>query len=229
MGAVSHHTEDKLSETLLQKLDSSFSAPQSSLTEPESTSRYPTEDTSKLTTSEDQTSVETSQLPNLSHSPSQSASPRSSGNMHPQNLPGNLLEFINLSQISSAIATSTGTRLLCSVIGGLLVVLSSIGFPLLGSRIISSTLTFLPLYLILLTNVTIIAARLISCKQGGHERAAREENMTPALDETGWVDHVGTSLEMGFLVIKFLDAVVMDCSLYAVVVVCGLSFFQKFV
>lgn len=124
---------------------------------------------------------------------------------------------------------SSSTRLLCSVIGGLLVVLSTIGFPILGSRIFRSVLTFRPLFLILLTNVTIIAAQLISHKQADHERAGREENRNHPNDESGWVDHVGTSLELAFLVMKVLDAVVMDCSVYAVIVVCGLSFFKRFV
>ncbi|OWM86642.1 uncharacterized protein LOC116189529 [Punica granatum] len=231
----SHHREDKLAETLLPKLESAFDTPEASLLKHDSSSGYPIEDTSEAPAFEGQTGTDTSGLPNVEVGPksetpsaSLSASAPSSGNVHPSNLPANLLKFINPGQISSAIATSTSTRLLCSVIWGLLVVLSSIGFPILGSWIIRSMLTFRPLYLLLLTNVTIVAACIMSHKQPGHDRPTREENRNPSNDESGWVNHVGTSLELGFLLMKVLDAIVMDCSLYAVVVVSGLSFFGKF-
>ncbi|KAJ6924636.1 hypothetical protein NC652_017795 [Populus alba x Populus x berolinensis] len=55
-------------------------------------------------------------------------------------------------QITSAIAASEKSRLRCSVVVALAAVLSHLGFPLLGSNLISSVINFRPLYLVLLTN-----------------------------------------------------------------------------
>ncbi|KAK4774856.1 hypothetical protein SAY86_009791 [Trapa natans] len=222
----SHLAEDKLSEALLQKLEPNFDG------------RYSDENNSELPAAKDQTSTETSQLPHTAMDPksevistpmSRSTPHHSSANPHPSNVLMNLLKLVNARQINSAIATSSSARLICSVIGGLLVVLSTIGFPILGSRIIRSILTFRPLYLILLTNMTIIAACLISYKQEDQVQATREENRNRQNDEIGWADHVGNSMELAFLVMKLVDAIIMDCSIYSIIVVFGLSFLQKFV
>ncbi|KAK4747047.1 hypothetical protein SAY87_026084 [Trapa incisa] len=210
----SHLAEDKLSEALFQKLEPTFDG------------RCPDVNNSELFPVKDHAALDP-KSESISTSMSGHA-PHSSENVHPSNLLGNLLKLVNTRQINSAVATSSSTRLLCSVVGGLLVVLSTVGFPILGSRIIRGILIFRPLYLILLTNMTIIMAGLISFKQD-HERAAKEDNRNHPTDEIGWADHVGNSLELGFLVMKFLDAIIMDCSIYSVIVVCGLSFLQKFV
>lgn len=131
-------------------------------------------------------------------------------------------------QISSAIASSERTRFLCSVTVALLVLLSYLGFPLLGSYIIKSMLSFRPLYLLLLTNVTIVLARLLVDKQTGFERAARDENETPSLNGYGWAEQVGNTLETGLVMQKALDAIFMDCSVYAIIVICGLSLASLF-
>ncbi|KAL3586962.1 hypothetical protein D5086_013829 [Populus alba] len=60
-------------------------------------------------------------------------------------------------QITSAIAASEKSRLRCSVVVALAAVLSHLGFPLLGSNLISSVINFRPLYLVLLTNVTLVS------------------------------------------------------------------------
>ncbi|KAL4603348.1 hypothetical protein ACB092_10G117800 [Castanea dentata] len=136
--------------------------------------------------------------------------------------------FFTPNQISSAIASSERTRILCSVTVALLVVLSYLGFPLLGSYIIKSMLSFRPLYLLLLTNVTIVLARLLADKQTGFERAAGDENETPSLNGYGWAEQVGNTLETGLVMQKALDAIFMDCSVYAIIVICGLSLASLF-
>lgn len=136
--------------------------------------------------------------------------------------------FFTPNQISSAIASSERTRFLCSVTVALLVVLSYLGFPLLGSYVIKSMLSFRPLYLLLLTNVTIVLARLLVDKQTGFERAARDENETTSLNGYGWAEQVGNTLETGLVMQKALDAIFMDCSVYAIIVICGLSLASLF-
>lgn len=136
--------------------------------------------------------------------------------------------FFTPNQISSAITASEDTRLLCSVTIALLVVLSYQGFPLLGSYIIKTIISFRPLYLLLLTNVTVVLARLLFYKQRGFERAAQDENETSSLNGFGWAEQVSRSLETGLVMQRALNAVFMDCSVYAIVVICGLSLAQLF-
>lgn len=135
--------------------------------------------------------------------------------------------FFSPSQISSAFAATETTRLCCSVAVALLVVLSYLGFPILGIKIISSSLSFRPLYLVLLTNVTVVIAQLLG-KQRSLGRADRGGNTTPAAGGNDWTEQLGKTLEIGLLIQRVADAVFMDCAVYAVIVVCGLSFTQKF-
>ncbi|KAG2699778.1 hypothetical protein I3760_07G205300 [Carya illinoinensis] len=136
--------------------------------------------------------------------------------------------FFTPNEISSAITASENTRLLCSVTIALLVVLSYQGFPLLGSYIIKTIISFRPLYLLVLTNVTIVLARLLFDKQKGFERAAQDENETSSPNGFGWAEQVSRSLETGLVMQKALNAVFVDCSVYAIVVICGLSLAQLF-
>lgn len=130
--------------------------------------------------------------------------------------------FFTPAQISSAVAASESTRILCSVAAALLVVLSNLGFPGLGSNIIKSITATRPLYLLLLANLTVVLARLLSDKQGGSNRAGKVVNKAPLESGNGWADQVSRALEASLLLQKVVDSVFMDCSFYAVVVICGL-------
>ncbi|KAL6345000.1 hypothetical protein AAG906_007731 [Vitis piasezkii] len=122
----------------------------------------------------------------------------------------------------SAVAASESTRILCSVAAALLVVLSNLGFPGLGSNIIKSITATRPLYLLLLANLTVVLARLLSDKQGGSNRAGKVVNKAPLESGNGWADQVSRALEASLLLQKVVDSVFMDCSFYAIVVICGL-------
>lgn len=136
-------------------------------------------------------------------------------------------KFFTPSRITSALAATETTRLFCSIAVALLVVLSYLGFPILGSEIISSILSFRPLYLVLLTNVTVVLAQLLD-KQRSSGRDARGENKPPPASGNDWAEQLGKTLELGLLIQKVADAVFMDCAVYAVIVVCGVSFAWKF-
>ncbi|KAJ7958611.1 Transmembrane protein [Quillaja saponaria] len=125
--------------------------------------------------------------------------------------------------ISSAITASESTRLFCSMAIALLVVLSYIRFPILGSKVIKSILSFRPLYFVLLTNCTVVLARLLSEKPRGPGRVSRGEQKTPPVDGDDWAEKLGRTLEAGLLVQKVIDALFIDCSIYAIIVICGLS------
>ncbi|KAJ0091660.1 hypothetical protein Patl1_12857 [Pistacia atlantica] len=128
------------------------------------------------------------------------------------------------SQISSAISATEHIRLFCSVAVALLVVLSYVGFPLLGSNIIKSIISFRPLYLVLLTNLTIVLSRLLFDNHGGLRRAIRGENNIPSTDAYGWAEQASKALEVGLLAQKVINAIFMDCSVYSIIVICGLCF-----
>ncbi|XP_042992179.1 uncharacterized protein LOC122318679 [Carya illinoinensis] len=95
--------------------------------------------------------------------------------------------LFTLNQISSAIAAAEGTRLFCSAIIAIFVMLSYLGFPLPGSYIIKSIISFRPLYIVLLTNATIVLTRLTFDKQRDFEWATRDESETP-LNGYGWAE-----------------------------------------
>ncbi|KAJ9559150.1 hypothetical protein OSB04_013764 [Centaurea solstitialis] len=126
------------------------------------------------------------------------------------------------SRIRPAITASENIRRNCSVIIALLALLSYSGFPVLGSGVIKGIVLFRPLVLLLLTNVTIVAAPLLL------ENVKREDRRGSATGEAGFANNLGAALEWGMLMKTGLSALFMDCSVYSVVVICGLSFLQKF-
>lgn len=131
------------------------------------------------------------------------------------------------SQIASAISASEGSRIFYSVAIALLVVLSYMGFPLLDSDIIRSILFWRPLYLVLLTDVTVVIALLLFEKQRGLKRGETEDNGALLGDGLRWAEQAGTALEMGLVLYKVVGTIFMDFSVYAVFVTCGLSLAQR--
>lgn len=128
-----------------------------------------------------------------------------------------------LSQISSAITASESTRILFSIAAGLLVVLSNLGFPGLGSNFIKILTATRPLYLLLLTNLTVVLTRLLSDKLGGGSTSAgKVANKAPPESSNDWTNQVSKALEAFLLLQKVTDSVFTDCSLYAIVVICGM-------
>lgn len=127
------------------------------------------------------------------------------------------------SGVSSAIAESERTRLSFSVAVAILVVLAHLGFPLLGtSNIVKTLLGFRPLYLVLLTNVTLVLARILG-KHRVSEGPDRGGEIRTPTEGFEWADNLGKALELGLVAQKVLDALFMDCAVYAIIVVCGLS------
>lgn len=125
------------------------------------------------------------------------------------------------SLVSSAVADSESTRILCSVAVALVVVLSNFGFPGLGINIKKIITATEPLYLLLLANFTVMISQLLYGKNGGLNRAGKSLNQGgPA--RNSWADQVAMALEATLSLQKVVDSVFLDCSFYAVVLVCGL-------
>ncbi|GMG99046.1 hypothetical protein Nepgr_000886 [Nepenthes gracilis] len=126
--------------------------------------------------------------------------------------------------ITSAVAATEQTRVFCSLTMAFLVVLSYMRFPIVGSKLISGIIQFCPLFLVLLTNVALILHQLLSEKLKGFKKYEEEAGKSPTVDGCyGWADEAGKSLEMVFIAQCLIGALFMDCSVYTIVVICGLS------
>ncbi|KAL8263364.1 hypothetical protein R6Q59_024713 [Mikania micrantha] len=120
-------------------------------------------------------------------------------------------------QLRPAITASENIRIICSITVAVLVVLADAGFPIMRSDGIKNIILFRPLLLLLITNMTIVAAHFLL--QNVKHRSA---------GETGFANHIGTVLDWGLFVKTGSSAMFMDCSVYSVVVICGMGFLQLF-
>ncbi|CAL1373501.1 unnamed protein product [Linum trigynum] len=128
------------------------------------------------------------------------------------------------SQISSGITASERTRVLCSVAIAILVVSSSLGLPLLGNDIVKGILSFRPLYLLLVTNVTIVLAAILSNNNQRGSAMVDDGAAVLELPSSGsydWAAQASMALEISFVVKKAVEALLMDVSVYAIIVVCA--------
>lgn len=123
-------------------------------------------------------------------------------------------------QIRSAIAASENTRMSCSVVTAVLVIASCMGFPVAGIIILR------PVYLLLLTNISIVLGLAILGERGKELRTGRRRS-APTVGGNGLVDQLGKALELGLLMHKIIGALFMDFSIYAAVLVSGLSLVRK--
>ncbi|KAH9666104.1 transmembrane protein [Citrus sinensis] len=126
-------------------------------------------------------------------------------------------------QINSCIIASQGIRSLCALMIALLVVLSYIDDALLGINIVSSESVeaLRPLYILLLTDVTIVLAQVF-LKQQKQSEEAEKENVEPQEDGNNMTQAIQL-MERSLVVYQTARAVFIDFSIYTVVVVCGLS------
>ncbi|KAH0940864.1 hypothetical protein HID58_000501, partial [Brassica napus] len=132
-----------------------------------------------------------------------------------------LVNFVNTitpRHIGAAIDASEYARMFSSLVIALLVILSHLGFSSLGSSIVS----FRPVLLLLLTDATIVLGRVLLTHHGAPSSASRREN-----SGQGIADQVGNALETVMMIKKIMDAISMDFSLYAVILICGLLFTQS--
>ncbi|KAG2291807.1 hypothetical protein Bca4012_007793 [Brassica carinata] len=130
------------------------------------------------------------------------------------------LVTITPKHIGAAIDASEYARMFSSILIALLVVLSHLGFSSLGSIV-----SFRPVFLLLLTDATIVLGRILLSHHGDPPSASRRENSV--MNGLGIADQVGNALEMVMMMKKIMNAVSMDFSLYTVFLICGLLFTQN--
>ncbi|KAH9612767.1 hypothetical protein KSS87_011833 [Heliosperma pusillum] len=126
-------------------------------------------------------------------------------------------------EVSSSIMTSERSRIISSISIALVVVLSFIDRPLLGVNIVNSKsiVAMKPLYLLLVTEFTIIIAHLIIERR---RRVEDSEENPKVLNAGGlsWEKAVRV-LERGLVAHQMIRALFIDFSVYVVIVVCVLS------
>ncbi|XP_047155220.1 uncharacterized protein LOC124826437 [Vigna umbellata] len=123
--------------------------------------------------------------------------------------------FVTPSDITRAINSSRVTRLCCSVLVALMVLLS-----FLGTNVFSTVISFRPLYVVLVTNATVVIARLFFGVQRDSGRTRRSGSSGDGEDE---YSQLARMLELCLVAKNVADAVFMDCAIYAIVLICGLS------
>lgn len=121
--------------------------------------------------------------------------------------------FFSSRELNHCILASESTRALSSLIIALVVVL----YYLISKSVLASR----PLYILLLTDVTIVFARLCGGKTIAVEENEGEKGKAPG-DGHSWGDAVKL-LERGLVAYQALRGAFIDCSIYLVVVVCGTS------
>uniref|UniRef100_A0A5B7BHC0 Uncharacterized protein n=1 Tax=Davidia involucrata TaxID=16924 RepID=A0A5B7BHC0_DAVIN len=134
---------------------------------------------------------------------------------------GGHLNLFTPREINSCIMATEATRVFCSITIALLVVLSYINLPrnIVKSK---SVIASRPLYILLITDVTIVLARLLLERRRGFEKAKEDEKIGLKEDGHNWAGAVKV-LEMGLVFYQTVRAIFIDFSFYAVVVICGLS------
>ncbi|KAL2236070.1 uncharacterized protein LOC105169799 isoform X1 [Sesamum indicum] len=136
------------------------------------------------------------------------------------------LNLLTAGQVYSAIAASEKFRICSSIVAAVLVILSYIGFPVLGFGITRNIIMSRPVYLLLLTNISIVLARVILGAQGAELRMGQKRSV-PNFGGNTLVDQLGKALESALLLQNIFGALLMDFGIYTVVVICGLSVVQK--
>lgn len=133
-----------------------------------------------------------------------------------------LVSFVNTitpKQIGAAIDASEYGRMFSSLLIALLVLLSHLGFSSLGSIV-----SFRPVFLLLLTDATIVLGRVLLTHHHGEPSSASRRENSVMNGQQGIAEQVGNALEMVLTMKKIMNAVSMDFSLYAVFLICGLLF-----
>ncbi|KAL8054293.1 hypothetical protein ABFX02_05G128200 [Erythranthe guttata] len=144
-----------------------------------------------------------------------------------QQLDQNRVNSFTSGKINAAISASEKIRMYSNIAVAILVIFSYMQFPVLGCSSIRSILIFRPVYLLFLTNVSIVVARLFLGIQGAEIRNRQRSSGVLSFIGKFLIGQMGKSVESVLLLQNILRALFMDFSIYAVVLVCGLSLMQR--
>ncbi|XP_010437871.1 PREDICTED: uncharacterized protein LOC104721560 [Camelina sativa] len=133
-----------------------------------------------------------------------------------------LASFVNTikpKHIGAAIDASEYLRMFSALGIALVVILSRLGFSSLVNIV-----SFRPVFLLILTDATIVLGRVLLSHRGDSPSASASETV---MNGQGIAEQVSNALETVMMVKKIMDALLMDFSLYAVILICGLLVTQS--
>ncbi|XP_010432678.1 PREDICTED: uncharacterized protein LOC104716906 [Camelina sativa] len=131
-----------------------------------------------------------------------------------------LASFVNTikpKHIGAAIDASEYLRMFSALGIALVVILSRLGFSSLVNIV-----SFRPVFLLILTDSTIVLGRVLLSHRGDSPSASET-----VMNGQGIAEQVSNALETVMMVKKIMDALLMDFSLYAVILICGLLVTQS--
>lgn len=129
----------------------------------------------------------------------------------------NLLGPFTAQAINFSLLSSEDLRAICSVVLGVIVVLAQIIFHYIVAKP-KSFVAFKPLFVVVLTDLLIVAARLVP-----YAKARKLEGQKFDQDDENNMDGAVKLLELGLVLHQMITAIFIDCSFYLVVVILGLS------
>lgn len=126
-------------------------------------------------------------------------------------------DSVTAKEINFSIISTEDIRAICSIALGILVVLSHLNLP---RNVVKpkSLITFRPLYVILLTDVLVVAARLAP-----YTHMRKEENECKMEEDELNFAGALKYLELGLVLHQSIRGFFIDCCFYLAVVVIGLS------
>ncbi|CAI9114103.1 OLC1v1014743C1 [Oldenlandia corymbosa var. corymbosa] len=141
-----------------------------------------------------------------------------------------LLRCFTAKDLNSCIISSENTRVFCSIMIALLVVIAYANLPrhIVKSK---SLIASRPLYVLLLTDVIIVILRVIYSKHrdlgsgGDMDMKVKQDMNSKESDQSddNW-DVAMKLLEWGLVLYQTVRALFIDCSFYIVIVICGFAF-----
>ncbi|XP_030525647.1 uncharacterized protein LOC115737597 [Rhodamnia argentea] len=127
--------------------------------------------------------------------------------------------FFSSKRLNSCVIESENTRACCALIIAVLVVLSCSGYPIVAKS--DSVISSRPLYILLVTDATIVLVRMYLDMQRNAEESVDESGESQE-DSDNWGGAVKV-LERGLAVYQTVRGVFIDCSVYMAIVICCLS------
>lgn len=100
-------------------------------------------------------------------------------------------------------------------------VLSCCGRPVV-SESLHGMVSYRPIWTVLLTDLALVLGLL--CTSGWKERDGAGAEAAGAQEGGDWMDQMGKALEVFLIIQKMAGAAFADCSLCAVIIICGFSF-----
>lgn len=140
--------------------------------------------------------------------------------MFPKFVCNQLSSYFTPKDINSCVISSENTRLFCSIMMAILVVIAYANLPQHVVRSKSITASR-PLYVLLVTDFIIVILQQCFTKQNA-TKVEVEKPESRQEDGSNW-DEAVRVLEWGLVLYQTVRAIFIDCSFFTVIVVCGFS------